>query len=410
MTFHTSDQSWKSYLRWMLATCLLAIGGTGLLNALTDPLGVFSTPRIPSVNSIKPYLDHHRHLSRFAAARRACANTGIFGNSRAEIGLDPLSPAFREHGVDAFNHAIPGSNANTAYRQLLWLEASGCMPGQILLGVDFFDFLGGSPPKPLPTLQSAPPPTLDERFFAEAVFSITGLRDSLSTLIVQRADFAATVTERGFNPLQNYLQEVSRNGHHVLFRQRAEENVRNWSSKPKHLRPADGGISEDEMALDAILARGTAAGSLIHLVIYPYHAQIRLLMERMEMGDLFAEWKRQIYRLAERHAAQGTNIEVWDFSGISSETLETIPAPGDRTTHLDYYWEAGHFKKELGERIIARLMGSENGFGTKLEGRTLESWLDNDRAQVKALLRRPSPLVESIERLVPFSDHIDPAL
>jgi hypothetical protein len=125
---------------------------------------------------------------------------------------------------------------------------------------------------------------------------------------------------------------------------------------------------------------------------------------------LFAEWKRQIYRLAERHAAQGTNIEVWDFSGISSETLETIPAPGDRTTHLDYYWEAGHFKKELGERIIARLMGSENGFGTKLEGRTLESWLDNDRAQVKALLRRPSPLVESIERLVPFSDHIDPAL
>ena len=394
-----SDQTWKSYLRWMLAACLLLIGGTGLLNVLSDPLGVFGTPRIDSVNSIKPYLDHHHHLSRFAAGRRICANTGIFGNSRAEIGLDPMSPDFLEHGIDAFNHAIPGSNASTAYRQLRWLEASGCMPRQILLGVEFFDFLGGSPPTLLPTLQSDPPPTLDARFFAEAVFSITGLRDSLSTLIVQRADFAASVTERGFNPLHNYLQEVSRNGHHVLFRQRAEENLRNWSGKPKRLRPADGGISEDEMALDAILASSTAAGSRIHLIIYPYHAQIRLLMERMGMGGLFSEWKRQVYRIAERHAAQGGNVEVLDFSGIGNETLETIPGPGDRRTHLTYYWEAGHFKKELGERVIARVLGRETGFGTKLERQTLESWLEEDRAKVAALLTSPGPLVAEIEHL-----------
>lgn len=399
MTDNVTDHAWKSYLSWMLAACLLAIGGTGLFNALTDPLGVFGTPRLSGINSIKPYPDHHRHLSRFAAGKRICANTGIFGNSRAEIGLDPMSPVFLEHGINAFNHAIPGSNASTAYRQLLWLKASGCMPRQILLGVEFFDFLGGSPSVSLPTLQSDPPPKLDGRFFAEAVFSITGVRDSLSTLIVQRSNFAATMTERGFNPLRNYLQEVSRNGHHVLFRQRAEENLRNWSGKPKRLRPADGGISEDEMALDAILAHSTASGSRIHLIIYPYHAQIRLLMERMGMGGLFSEWKRQVYGIAERHAAQGGNIEVWDFSGIGNETLETIPDPGDRRTHLTYYWEAGHFKKELGERVIARILGDDTRFGTKLERRTLESWLDEDQAKVAALVASPSPMVAEIEHL-----------
>lgn len=399
MAYQITNYAWKSYLRWTLSACFLAIASTGLLNTLTDPLGVFGTPRLPGINSIKPYPDHHGHLSRFTAGRRICANTGIFGNSRAEIGFDPLSPAFLEHGIDAFNHAIPGSNAGTAYRQLLWLEASGCMPRQIFLGVEFFDFLGGSPSAPLPTLRSDPPPTLDGRFFAEAVFSITGVRDSLSTLIAQQSDFAATLTERGFNPLNNYLQEVNRNGHHVLFRQRAEENLRNWSAKPKRLRPADGAISEDEMVLDAILTRSTLAGSRTYLIIYPYHAQIRLLMARTGMGSLFSEWKQQVYRIAERQAAQGGNVEVWDFSGIGNETLEAIPGPGDRRTHLSYFWEAGHFKKELGEKVIARVLGHDTGFGKKLESRTLESWLEQDRENVAALLAKPGPLVAEIDDL-----------
>lgn len=398
MTSRAPDPSWKSYLRWMLATCLLVISLTGLLNILIDPLGVFDSPRISGINSVKPYLDHHRHLARFAAARRACAPTGIFGNSRAEIGFDPLSPAFLERGINAFNHAIPGSNANTAYRQLLWLEAGGCLPKQIVLGVEFFDFLGGAPAVTLPTLQTNPPPALDERFLAESVFSITGLRDSLTTLIAQRADFAPTITNLGFNPLRNYLQEVSRNGHHVLFRQRAEENLRNWSSRPKRLHPIEGGVSDDEMSVNAIIARSAASGSRIILVIYPYHAQIRLLLERMGLGELFSEWKRQVFRLAERHA--GANVEVWDFSGISNETLEPIPAPGDRSSHLAYYWEAGHFKKELGDRLLARLTGREDSFGTRLEQQTLEAWLDRDRATVKSLLANSSPLAADVDQLV----------
>lgn len=400
MSSRAAYPSWKSYLYWMLATCLLAISTTGLLNVLIDPLGVFGSPRIPGMNSVKPYLDHHRHLARLAAARRVCAPTGIFGNSRAEIGLNPLSPAFLERGINAFNHAIPGSNANTAYRQLLWLEAGGCLPKQIVLGVEFFDFLGGAPAGTLPTLQTTPPPTLDGRFLAESVFSITGLRDSLTTLIAQHAGFAATITDRGFNPLRNYLQEVSRNGHHVLFRQRAEENLRNWSSRSKRLHPIEGGVSDDEMAVDAIITRSAAAGSRIVLVIYPYHAQIRLLLEHMGLGELFSEWKRQVFRLAERHAAAGANVEVWDFSGIGNETQEGIPAPGDRSTHLAYFWEAGHFKKELGDRLLARLMGKENGFGTKLEQQTLEAWLSQDRTAVRSLLMTPSPLTADVEQLI----------
>ena len=393
------DYAWPAYLRWLFTTCLVTVAVCGLLNVLVDPLGVFGTPRIAGINALKPYLDHHRQLSRYVAARRICAPIGIFGNSRAEIGFDPLNPHWAALGGTAFNHAIPGSSAGSAYRQLLWLEAAGCMPKTIVLGVEFFDFLGGSPASPLPTLSDTPPPAVDGRFLAESVFSVTGLREALTTPLIQRDEFAATITDHGFNPLHNYRQEVERHGHYALFRQRAEENVRNWSGKLWRLRPDDGSPSSDETAVAAILERAVANGSRVHLVIYPYHAEIRLLLERLGMGALFTDWKRLIFHLAADQDKRGGNIAVWDFSGISDETLEAIPAPGDRHTHLTHYWEGGHFKKALGDRVIARISGQDNGFGRLLEAATLEDWLAPDRAQVTALLARASPLSAEVERL-----------
>ncbi|MDR2839010.1 MAG: hypothetical protein LBV49_10690 [Azonexus sp.] len=391
---------WPSYLRWLFVICLATVMTCALLNIVTDPLAVFGMPRIAGFNAVKPYPDHHRQLSRLAAARRICAPVGIFGNSRAEIGFDPRNPDFSALGGSAFNHAIPGSGASGAYRQLLWLKAAGCLPKTIILGVEFFDFLGGAPAARPPTLAEAPPPTLDQNFLAESVFSISGLREALNTILIQRAEFPASITEYGFNPLRNYLQEVGRYGHHALFRQRGEENLRNWSRKPLRLRPPDGGPSDDETAIAAILDLATTNGSRVELVIYPYHAEIRLLLEGTGMSALFTDWKRLLFRLAADRIEHGGNIEVWDFSGISDETMEAIPAPGDHHTHLAYYWEAGHFKKELGDRVIARIAGQNNGFGLRLEPATLEAWLAADRARVITELAHPSPLKTEVEHLI----------
>lgn len=380
----------------MSATCVFAIAITGLFNIFIDPLGVFGVPSIKSVNAIKPYLDHDRELSRFHRARRLCSTAGIFGNSRAEIGFDPAGPVLKEYGLDAFNHAIPGTGAGTAYRQLLWLQASKCMPKTVFLGIEFFDFLGGDAPVALPTLQSDPLPALNHRFFAETVFSIAGLRDSISTVLLQRSRYPATSTARGFNPILNYIPEVQQNGHYVLFRQRGEANIRSWKRKPLRLRPVNGNISDDEAKLAAILSRISQDGGTAYLIIYPYHAQIRVIMERLGMTRLFEDWKRTMVALAERSG----NVQLWDFSGVSSETLEVIPEKGDRKTQLRYYWEAGHFKKELGELVMARMLGAKGDFGVKLDSTNIEQWLAEDRRRVQSLLEIPSPLTREVGDLI----------
>lgn len=396
MLLPASSTVWSSYLRWMFATLVLLVFCTGLFNALIDPLGVFDSPKIEALNLIKPYLDHHRELSRYRRAGRLCAAVGIFGNSRAEIGLDPVGPAFKAHDMTAFNHAIPGTGASTAYSQITWLQASNCLPKKIFLGVEFFDFLGGDARRPLPTLQTHPAPKVDPQFLAEAVFSIAGLRDSVTTILSQWNSYPTTSTEHGFNPMFNYVPEVAQSGHYLLFRQRAEENIRTWARKAMRLRPEVGSVSDDESNVEAILSKLSQSGGTTYIIIYPYHAQIRLIIDRLGMSRLFEDWKRLMVAIAER----GGKVEVWDFSGVSPETLEAIPEKGDRHTTLRYYWEAGHFKKELGDIVIARLLGEPSEFGVKLDSSNIEQWLAEDRARVRSLLARPSPLTREVDNLL----------
>lgn len=392
---------WGTYLRWMLGTLAAVVLLVGAFNVVMDPLNVFASPRMAGLNAVKPHLDHHRELTRWRIASKHCANAVILGNSRSEIGLDPEHPAFAALGLSAVNLAVPGTDATNAYRQLLWLQAIGCMPKVVLLGVEFFDFLGAAPAKGLPTVATDLPPRTDAAFYAEVVFSISGLGDSLNTLGLQRARYPATLTDRGFNPLRNYVAEVTQSGHYTLFRQRALENAKNWSRKPRHIRPAGGGSSEDAAAVQGILELASAAGSKVHLVIYPYHAQIRLMLLQMGLNDLFGAWKTDIVQAATRtrngpHASKA-NIVLWDFSGITADTLEPIPPAGDRKTQLKNFWEAGHFKKELGDKLLARVLeqgtgAQDTGFGVQLDATLLPAWLAQDEAAVRTLLDTPSAL------------------
>lgn len=97
---------------------------------------------------------------------------------------------------------------------------------------------------------------------------------------------------------------------------------------------------------------------------------IRMMLERLGLGALFAQWKRLVFALAAR---------------------------GDRRTQLQYYWEAGHFKKALGNRMIARMLGEENGFGRKLDAGDIDRWLEEDLARVRALLAESSALRANVD-------------
>jgi hypothetical protein len=80
--------------------------------------------------------------------------------------------------------------------------------------------------------------------------------------------------------------------------------------------------------------------------------------------------------------------------------MEEIPAPGDRTTRMTYYWEGGHFKKALGDRMIERLFTGVGEFGVDLDLQNIEARVVEDRKRVQSLVATPSPLSGEVERIV----------
>lgn len=394
MTASSTTDASRHYLRWFFGTVMAAVLLAGAINVLVDPLGIFMSPRMQGVNRIKPHLDHHQELTRWRQVQRLCPSAMILGNSRAEIGFDPEHPAFATRGLNVANQAVPGTDVVTAYHQVLWSRSIGCTPKLLVIGIEFFDFLGDKPPRSLALLSEAPAPRIDTKAWTEIVFSVSGLSDSLTTVAVQQARHPATLTERGFNPMLNYVPEVARSGHHALFRQRAVENARVWARKPRLLRPPGADRSEDAVALQAILDIARASGSQVHLVIYPYHAQIRLMMKQLALDGLFRDWKRDMLAMTELAAgrAGAGAVSLWDFSGLSHYTTEVIPPPTDRHTQLQHYWEAGHFKKALGDKVLSRVLGQASDFGIQLDRTMLEPWLAQDARDVDGLCKSPTVL------------------
>jgi len=191
----------------------------------------------------------------------------------------------------------------------------------------------------------------------DAMFSMTSVMDALTTLRIQRGLEVQTTTLEGFNPMTEYKKYAREEGYFAIFRQRAEEYARTFVRKPHALRLSSTGSSSNLDDLRAILLIAAKDGIELQIVIYPYHAQMLAMFEQSGLWSAFEEWKGILAR--EVDAAQRNDpdarISLWDFSGFSPFQCEPVPARNDKTSVTRWYWEAGHFKQDLGDLILARL-------------------------------------------------------
>jgi len=64
----------------------------------------------------------------------------------------------------------------------------------------------------------------------------------------------------------------------------------------------------------------------------------------------------------EAKAAGSVPFALWDFSGFHVLAKETVPRLGDQSTLMRWYRDTSHYSPELGDLILARLLG-ESGIG-----------------------------------------------
>jgi len=410
----------KRYLVvWLGATAaLLALVATA--NAVVDPYGVFRLVDAPGFNAVKPKAELHGGMVKAYQVLRVRPRTLILGNSRAEVGLSPDHAAWPSADRPVFNLALPGTGPTTtlAYLQHAIASAGNAKIVRVVWGVDFPDFLtdttilpASGPQRVEARLLVGPDgapnrerPWQQLRDAGESLFTLSALFDSAQTLASQRDPYAPDLASNGFNPLREYVKVAKEEGYGNLFRQTDLDNTRAYARRPRSIVDASGTTSADLIALRRILAICRRNGIALTLVIYPIHAHLLEIIRATDHWPAFEDWKRALVRAVadEARDAGGTSVPVVDFSGFHRYATEPVPARGDLRSTMRWYWEPGHFKRELGDLMIDRILATPDApqdFGVALDASNVERQLADLRVAEAAYRDRHAGEVAELERM-----------
>lgn len=404
-----SDACFRRYLKRLLGIafigCVLIVAAVIVI----DPYGLYQYVDQPDFNHVKPRVDRFQAEIKIHRANTLAADAYILGNSRMENGLDPDHAGFARRGLSAYNLALSGTRTLAARHELQTLQSLGQHPKVIIMGVEFLDFL-------VDAKQTSPDPQkyLREHEYGrwkwrfDSAFSMTSVTDAIKTVRIQHDDNAETQAPRGLNPLLEFRKYAREEGYYAIFQQRAREYARFYQGLPHDLRLVHEDSSPDRDELRKVLALAYQDHAQIELVIYPYHAQIEEMWRAVGLWPVFEQWKRiMVAEIASFRAThQDAQIRLLDFSGYGEVQCEQIPKRGDLATKTRFYWEAGHFKTVVGERIIdtaLNLPPTHSDFdlaSIELKANNLDTNSERIQAERSHCLARYPELTQDVEKLI----------
>lgn len=355
------------FLRTAWLTTLLTGGGFMAVTVVVDPYDYWGQPRVRRVSEHKPLVHTHLAVAKRRQYLRERPRVVIAGNSRVDVGFDPGSPQWAASDQPVYNFGLPGMSV-ASVTETLAASMAEHSPQRLYLGVDFLDFIvtrdrwsefSGGPLR-------AEPETLGARVrrLSETSLSLDALMHAVITVMEQRKANPRDTRRNGFTPLENYHDHVRMEGHAALFEQRSREMVKRLLGEPRKLVWNAPGGNANWTRLEQFLRFARSRGVKVVLFTYPYHAELLETLRQTGRWPEMREWQEQLTALAAREG-----VTLWSFTGYDTYSTEPVPRPGDRTSRMQWYWEAGHFKPSLGELMIARMLersGAPADFGRKL--------------------------------------------
>lgn len=383
-----------AYLRRMLLAAAALILSAGAVNLAIDPYGLFGSPVVPGINLKKSEAYNHVRLAKQQRLLRRQPATVLIGNSRVDVGLDPESPLWPAAMRPVANMGVPGEGLEGSLASLR--QALAETPATtILLGLDFTDFLTLVPSAKLAAGQPEPlTPNLPA-----VLLSTSALADSLLTVLDQSRPYATAMTAAGFNPMADHEAIIAREGHFALADKKNRENLVRLLARSATVFHADGTPGVPLQQLEVLLAEASAAGKRVIAVIYPFHAELLQSIAISGRGPAYAAWKRAVAARFWPVALPGWAL--WDFGVYAPETTEPFPAAGDRQARMRFWWEPGHFKAALGERMLEQVLTGAPGPGVALKPGMLAHHLDSEEASARRYARNTPAVLAYLKSLCP---------
>ena len=127
------------YITLYFTSFVVLITSIATFNWLVDPFAMYWSPKIVSLNQLKPEAGTRTRISKAYQIKNIDPEVLIVGNSRVEMGLSPKSDLFQNKVV--YNQGMPGSHLVMQTDFAIDAIKSSQNIKHLLIGVDFLDFL-----------------------------------------------------------------------------------------------------------------------------------------------------------------------------------------------------------------------------------------------------------------------------
>tara|TARA_R110002110_G_scaffold415719_1_gene654199 strand:+ start:34754 stop:35980 length:1227 start_codon:yes stop_codon:yes gene_type:complete len=354
------NQYIKSYIIYLLTLLTLLI----VFNWAVDPYGVHSHNIVPLEK--KPAAQTHVRLSKPYLVTQIKPQTIILGSSRAAVGLNPDNPNFIH--LPVFNMGIDGANMREIYYNFLHAYQVGNLK-QVILALDFMSFnihMEDKPDFSLKRLKTKKNKIAYETEMFSQYTSYQATKDSIKTLL-NKFDPTLPVMNKSGLTLEDSLHTYQKihGGHHntTLISEKSYVNDVWLPPKVRGYNFNDESKSESTpIYLGKILSLCYEKNIKVTMFFSPTHIRHRVLISKIGLWDIYQNWKKKViqenYTQAKQHSKQP--YEIWDFTIINTMTTETFPAQGDANYKMTWYWESSHYKQQLGNLILDKILGQYN--------------------------------------------------
>lgn len=403
----------QRYLAVLFGATLAVLAAVAAFNVAVDPYAVFGSPRVERFNARKPAASNHTAMAKAHQIEAVAPRTVLLGTSRVDIGFDPDHPAWPPADRPVYNYGVPEASILNLESQLRHAVRAGPVQ-RALVGLEFHDFLRArlDPARPLSEIehrfvafgQGGTARTLQlaqDRFVA--AMTLKALLDSGFTVAAQFAPRSGDLGALGLTSEAPYAALAAKDGMHLLFRQKDLQLLQ----ARRHAAEVLAGHPANDFAelalLRSLLQYAQANGIALDLVIPPYHAHYFEIVDATGLWPRFEAWKAALVDLVEEHRrrAGAVRVTLWDFASYDPYTTEAVPRDGDRRTLMQWFWEPVHFRKPLGDLMLARMLGGDaTAFGVELTPQTLAARLEEGRVQRAAYRARRAPERFDFARLV----------
>lgn len=384
----------------------LLVAGVSLIilaafNIIVDPYRTFDLIKTPRLDACKS--SRGGRIAKAEQLRRGRWDTVILGNSRVDAGIDPASPAWGDQRV--FNCGLTGLNFIEEARVFEFLETV-TKPKTVVLCIDFFHFQDGSGVADEFNFSRF---NSDRSVAAHYIDALWGVTPTWHSILTLHNYFGAK--SRDYSDLGLRIKPMA--PPHESGRAAFENYVTHACETWRRQGPWSNNVRCMERFEDTLRLAADRQTRVI-VVMLPVHA-LDLEMIRCQIGGcgLIENWKRGIVNATAnvgREKPLAQPVQVWDFSGYQGYTADAVP-PANDPRAMTWYWEPSHFRKELGDLLIDKIMNHPapqgcdiSEFGVKIDPFNIEAHLSQQRADRLVFAKRFAGEIQLIERRVHPAD------